>query len=82
MSAHHATLYTRDGCHLCERAHELLMRHGIDVTLVDIDRDPELLARYNEWVPVVMIDGQERFRGIVDERLLRRLLRAGDHAAE
>src|SRR5262245_57759061 len=69
-----AVLYTRVGCHLCEDAEALLMRFGVNVRLVDIDQDPELAARYGTWVPVVMLDGQERFRGHVDELLLRRLL--------
>ncbi len=78
MTQHQATLYTRSGCHLCEVAHELLLRYAIPVTVVDIDRDPELQMRYNECVPVVWIDDRERFRGHVDERLLQRILRAGD----
>lgn len=72
-----AILYTRQGCHLCDDARAVLERHGLAVRSVDIDRDPELRAVYNEAVPVVVIDGQERFRGRVDERLLRRLLRGG-----
>jgi glutaredoxin len=69
-----AILYTRQGCHLCEQAHEILKRYAVAVQTVDIDSDPALLARYDVWVPVVAIDGQERFRGRIDERLLRRLL--------
>jgi len=69
------TLYTRAGCHLCNDALAELRRQGVEPQLVDIDRDPTLAQRYNECVPVVVIDGRERFRGIVDARLLRRLLR-------
>jgi hypothetical protein len=43
---------------------------------VDIDGDPQLQTRYNECVPVVVIDGRERFRGRVSEVLLQRLLDA------
>lgn len=71
-----AILYTRQGCHLCEEALAVLRRHGLAPELVDIDTDPELLARYDACVPVVVIDGRERFRGRIDERLLLRLLRA------
>jgi glutaredoxin len=70
-------LYTRQGCHLCDEAHEMLRRHGVQPRLVDIDADEVLRQRYDCFVPVVVIDGVERFRGGVDERLLRRLLRAG-----
>jgi glutaredoxin len=63
---------------LCQQAAEALARHGLEFKSLDIDQDPELVARYNECVPVVVIDGKERFRGHVDERLLRRLLARGD----
>ncbi len=68
--------YTRQGCHLCDDAKALLESFGLNFREVDIDRDPELQARYNECVPVVVIDGRERFRGRVSEVLLRRLLDA------
>lgn len=68
-------VYTRQGCHLCDDAAAVLRRHGLDFELVDVDADAELHTRYNECVPVVVIDGKERFRGRVDELLLRRLLR-------
>ncbi len=42
--------------------------------MVDIDRDPELQKRFTECVPVVQIDGVIRFRGRVNEVLLRRLV--------
>ena len=71
-------LYTRQGCHLCEIAAEILARHRLDVQKVDIDQQPELRERYNECVPVVVIDGRERFRGRVDELLLRRILRGSE----
>ena len=70
----HVVLYSRKGCHLCDVAADLLRRHGLEFELIDVDADPELRQRYNECVPVVVIDGKERFRGRVDELLLRRLL--------
>ena len=69
-----AILYTRQGCHLCEQAKQILQRHGLGPLEVDIDADPALRAKYNECVPVVLIGGKERFRGRIDEMLLRRLL--------
>lgn len=71
------TLYTRFGCHLCDDALALLRRHGLSPREVDIDQDPQLRERYDTCVPVVEIDGRERFRGRVDELLLRRLIKAG-----
>lgn len=77
MNMHNVIVYTRQGCHLCDEALDLLRHHGLTPELVDIDTDPELRARYDACVPVVVMDGRERFRGRVDERLLVRLLRRG-----
>lgn len=68
-------LYTRDGCHLCEEAEQVLRQHGLMAEAVDIDGDPELCKRFNTTVPVVEIAGHIRFRGRVDPLLLRRILR-------
>ena len=68
-------LYTRQGCHLCDEAKATLASQGLRPMEIDIDSDPELRSKYTECVPVVVIDGRERFRGRVDEVLLRRLLR-------
>ncbi|RPI82577.1 MAG: glutaredoxin family protein, partial [Planctomycetaceae bacterium] len=72
-------VYSRDGCHLCDDAKELLADYAEylpEVVEVDIDSDPRLRERYGTVIPVVEIDGRERFRGRIDERLLRRLIDA------
>ena len=74
MTLHKAIIYTRSGCHLCKEAELLLVRHGLRPELIDIDADATLRERYNDCVPVVLIDGKERFRGTVNEVLLRRIL--------
>lgn len=74
MLDHQVTILTRVGCHLCDEAKELLERYGLEPELIDIDADPALRERYTTCVPVVLIDGKERFRGRVNEVLLRRLL--------
>jgi glutaredoxin len=55
-------LYKANGCHLCERAEaqldELSGELAFELEKVTIDGDPELEARYREWVPVVEIDGE------------------------
>ena len=73
MKPRTAKVYSRNGCHLCEQAEELLRRYDFQVETVDVDQDPELKGRYGQCVPVVVIDGRERFRGRVSEVLLRRL---------
>lgn len=74
-------LYTRASCHLCETAWQILReeqsRFPFRLTSVDVDTDPELVARYGDKVPVVMVNGKERFYGRVNRVLLTRLLRKG-----
>ena len=69
-------LFTRSGCHLCEEAEAVLTQHGLSPQKIDVDANPELRARYDTCVPVVVIDGKERFRGRVNEVLLKRLLKS------
>ncbi len=73
-------LMTRQGCHLCAVAAETLERvaveHGLSVTAVDVDADPELQAEYGDRVPVVLLDGREHSYFTVDVERLRRDLSA------
>jgi hypothetical protein len=57
-----ATLYVRDGCHLCEDAGVLLdeMLGPDGWTAVDIGTDDDLLVRYAHRIPVLLVDGEER----------------------
>ena len=68
------TLYERQGCHLCEDARAVLDRVGEPYEIVDIEGSDDLLRRYLERIPVVAVDGEERFDFFVDEEGLRRLL--------
>jgi hypothetical protein len=68
-------LYVADGCHLCGVAVEVVRTVcGDDFELVDITGDPDLERRYRAVIPLVEIDGEERFRFEVDEDDLRALL--------
>ena len=72
-------LYTREDCHLCHQAKDTLLRYAAYLPAtneVDVGKDPELLEAYGRCVPVVEIDGKVRFRGQVNEVLLRRLIEA------
>jgi glutaredoxin len=79
------TVYTRSQCCCCHKAIDLLRdyqrRYGFQIHEVDIDTDPELVAKYNTEVPVVAVDGKVRFRGLVNEALLERLLTAESRSA-
>ncbi len=67
-------VYTRPGCHLCDEAISLLRQYGLHPQLVNIESDAGLLDKYSLCIPVVEVDGRERFRGRISEPLLRRLL--------
>jgi len=73
-------LYKRNGCHLCDDAIQLLRKFEAEFRLhietFDIDHDAEMIARYGEKVPVIQVQGRERFFGPINEPLLLRLLRA------
>ena len=67
-------LFHAQGCHLCDRARDVLDRVGVPYESVDITGVDELEARYREWLPVVEIDGVRAFVYYVDEVALRRKL--------
>ena len=73
---HSVTLYHAQGCHLCGRVRETLLRvrEEIPFTLreVDIGGDAALEAVYREWLPVVEIDGERAFVYHLDEAAFRR----------
>jgi glutaredoxin len=73
-------VYQAAGCHLCERAlgvvEEVRAERDFNLRVVDIEGDPELEARYREWLPVVEIDGRRAFVYHVQARDLRRRLDA------
>lgn len=75
------TVYSRDGCHLCDTAVETLAAYSEyfetgDIHVVDIDTDPNLIEQFGLEIPVIAIDGKVRFKGRVDETLIRRLIDA------
>jgi glutaredoxin len=65
------TLYSRNGCHLCEEAEALLRRLGLNPDVVDVDGSSDLQARYSDQVPVLAIDGQTILSGIITENKAR-----------
>ncbi len=67
-------LLGKAGCHLCDDARAVLERAGASFREVDITTDDALHAAYLERIPVVVLDGVERFELFVDEAALRRLL--------
>lgn len=54
-------LYTREGCHLCDNARDLVRDvcagEGVAWREVDIDSDALVRARLSDLTPVVEVDG-------------------------
>jgi hypothetical protein len=75
---HSVKILTKPGCHLWERAKEVFSRcrQKADFVMeeVDISQNPELLGRYGNDIPVVLLDGKEVARHFVRERKLLELL--------
>lgn len=63
-------LYTRRGCHICERAEDMLLVRGVEVRLVDVDEDPTAREQYGLRVPVLEVDGAVVLEGRFDDRSL------------
>ncbi|WP_038087639.1 glutaredoxin family protein [Acidihalobacter prosperus] len=75
------TLYHREGCHLCEQMAQVLASLAtelrFEVTRVDIDADPALRERFNEKIPVLMVEDDVVCCHFLDEKALRQALTDG-----
>jgi hypothetical protein len=60
-------VYSKEGCHLCERVIEELQKLRNDrlfeFSVKDITTDPELFERYRNMIPVLTIDDNVRLAG-------------------
>jgi len=74
------TLFTREHCHLCAVAHDVIervqQRSPFALEIVDLDREASDAKRsaYDHEVPVVELDGRKIMKYRVDPVRLRRLL--------
>jgi glutaredoxin len=63
-------MYSRPGCGLCDEARRVILRERERTPFryeeVDISGDDALELEYGIRIPVVLIDGQERFEVRVD----------------
>jgi hypothetical protein len=78
----HFTLYSRSYCHLCQDMLDALMRlqtpeQPITVDIIDVDADDELVARFDELVPVLYADlsQPELCHYFLDEARVREVLK-------
>jgi glutaredoxin len=72
------TLYGKPGCHLCEEAFQAIeqvrAKKEFELQEVDITLDPGLNREYETRIPVVAVDGIERFEFVVDPAALARAI--------
>ena len=74
------TLYTRQDCHLCDDAAEMLadlaaeLRFTVTAIDIDIDTDAAFLAKYNDVVPVIVVGEEIVAAAPVDRDTLREAL--------
>jgi hypothetical protein len=72
-------LYSRPGCGLCDEARAVILaerdRTAFEFTERDVSGDDALELEYGIRIPVVLIDGQERFEVHVDPASLARAVR-------
>lgn len=73
-------MYSRRRCGLCDEARAVVeaerARSGFDFEEVFIDGDDRLELDYGLRVPVIEIDGEERFEYRVDAALFAHLVRS------
>ena len=72
-------IYSRPGCHLCEEATKAILSAGCaelyTLKHVNIEDEPELLARYKDDIPVITFDGVETFRHRITSHQFAKALR-------
>lgn len=78
MNPFRITIFTREGCCLCDDVKERVERVAkdipIEIDLFDITTDSEIYEKYKWLIPVVHIDGEEVFVSKMAELWLRREL--------
>ena len=74
-------VYGRSGCHLCDVAKEVVesVCGELDERYVEVDIDSaaDLVARYGEAIPVILVDGVQIAQWRVGADQLRRALAGG-----
>jgi glutaredoxin len=71
-------VYGKAGCHLCDDAYAIVEQVcasvGASWRTVQIQDDPDLMARYGEQIPVTFVDGRQHDFWRVDPDRLRAAL--------
>ena len=81
MTKHYPLLifYTKENCHLCDVALEIVKRAAkklrFTLETVDITQSDDLMMKYGIEIPVIEIDGDLEFKNEVNEKELLRSIR-------
>ncbi len=72
------TLYSKNGCHLCDVARETLEKirqeFPFSLTEMDIEKDRTIFEKYKYLIPVIEIDEEPVFKYRINEAELKRIL--------
>jgi glutaredoxin len=72
------TLYTRQQCHLCEQAMQVIMElkneYSFTIEEIDIDQSDELTEKYGLMIPVLLINGKQAAYGQINKNIIRNRL--------
>jgi Glutaredoxin-like domain (DUF836) len=75
------TLYSRPSCGLCDEARAVVLaereRIPFDLDEVNVESSDALELRYGVRIPVVLVDGRERFEISVDPAEFAAAVRGG-----
>jgi glutaredoxin len=79
-------LYTKPGCCLCDEVkqqlEDLQQRRPFNFREVNILKDQEAYARFQDQIPVVFMNGKKAFKYRLDkDEFLRRLAQGENHGA-
>ncbi|HKW06287.1 MAG TPA: glutaredoxin family protein [Candidatus Dormibacteraeota bacterium] len=72
---------TRQGCHLCEQALELVRSLGHQPLLADVDADDRLHDLYDWRVPVLMVDDRVVAEGKITREQVEKAIGRGSRPA-
>ena len=69
------TLLTKNNCELCDIAKDIILKIKSNIPFhfqqKYIDTDSELFEKYKFKIPVILIDGEEKFFGRISEKLIK-----------
>jgi glutaredoxin len=64
-------LLSRKGCHLCQRAEDLVESYFPGCPVLDVDLNEERCRTYGTRVPVLVIEGKVVLEGFFEEEALK-----------